>query len=590
MTDEVGQRMEQLKLRLANQTNGGAPGRQPQGRSPIYDYNHARQSPAQQQPQQQHAPPRPQQPQHQYVAPQQYQQPPSHQQHYRHPPPTHQQQQYHQAPPNHQHAPPHHRQAPPTHQQQYHQTPPTHQQYYQQEPPSQAHHEYQQPPSHQPAHSRQPPPAPHATSRHARPNATAPPPTVQDLQHRLRAQRQQLEAGSGRDSHRHGQMQQQLQPYPQQPQQQQPYAEPAFAPPQRHKVPSSYASSTTSSSFSEYSEPSTVGGRQSYRHDERKRRASLTNTDISEECDEEFDVRMMPPRRRNEYDFNWEGGSLGLVLVEDPANRMPIVKRVSSNVSAAARVVKEGDTLLYINANATREFKMPALMGMLKDLKKPLIMRFKRAGTDAEAVKSGPVLPPVLEGEYEFYWEEGSLGMTMGVTSAELPYVKRLTGRGHSPHLKLVHPGDELIMINDRVCADLGFEKAMEVIKSVPKPATLRFRLARADATYDDTVSQRSSVAPPALTLDEASMYAVTWSDGPFGLTVKELTTDKGPVPVVTRKTGRSTCAGLRRVAVGDVLVEIGSMKAVDLGFDNTTKVLRNIAKPVMLRFQAVAE
>ncbi|KDO23786.1 hypothetical protein SPRG_21000 [Saprolegnia parasitica CBS 223.65] len=558
MTDEVGQRMEQLKLRLANQTNGGAPGRQSQGRSPIYDYGHTRQSPAQQQQQQLQAPPRPQQPQHQYVAPQQYQQPPPHQQHHRHPPPAHQQQ-YHHASPN-------QRQAPPTHQQQYQQAPPTHQQYYQQEPPSQAHHapQYQQPPSHQTTHSRQPP---HATSRHARPNATAPPPTVQDLQHRLRAQRQQLEAG--RDTAR------------------------CSIRIRNNNHNNNHSSPTPSRRLrlrSDTSEPSTVGGRQSYRHDERKRRASLTNTDISEECDEEFDVRMMPPRRRNEYDFNWEGGSLGLVLVEDPANRMPIVKRVSSNVSAAARVVKEGDTLLYINANATREFKMPALMGMLKDLKKPLIMRFKRAGTDAEAVKSGPVLPPVLEGEYEFYWEEGSLGMTMGVTSTELPYVKRLTGRGHSPHLKLVHPGDELIMINDRVCADLGFEKSMEVIKSVPKPATLRFRLARADTTYDDTLSQRSSVAPPALTLDEASMYAVTWSDGPFGLTVKELATDKGPVPVVTRKTGRSTCAGLRRVAVGDVLVEIGSMKAVDLGFDNTTKVLRNIAKPVMLRFQAVAE
>ncbi|OQR97855.1 hypothetical protein ACHHYP_09848 [Achlya hypogyna] len=572
MSDEVGLRMEQLKQRLANQTNGGgqvppsAMHRPPQPRG-----NYAPEYNTRPPPQQQQYTSRPPQT-HQYMAPQTHAPPSLHpnyqQQQFRQPPPTHhhqqQQQQYHQPPP-----PQQYHQPPPT--QQYHEPPPTQQ--YQQAPQH-----YHAPPSHQAGYPRQANGALHGTSRQ-RPTGNPPPPTAQDLHQRLRAQRQQLEAGSTRDSHHQAQMP------PAQPQ----YAEQQYT--QRTRVPSSYASSTTSSSFSEYSEASTIGGRQSYRHppEERKRRGSLTNTDISEEVDEEFDVRMMPPRRRNEYDFTWEGGSLGLVLVEDPSNRMPIVKRVSSNVSAAARVVREGDKLLYINANATREFKMPALMGMLKDLKKPLIMRFQRAGAEPEP-KSGPVLPPVLEGEYEFLWEEGSLGMTMGVTATELPYVKRLTGRGHSPHLKLVHPGDELIMINEHVCAEMGFEKSMEVIKSVPRPATLRFRGAKPDAQLDDTLSVRSSVVPPALTLDEASMYAVTWSDGPFGLTVKELATDKGPVPVVTRKTGRSTCAGLRRVAVGDVLVEIGSMKAVDLGFDNTTKVLRNIAKPVLLRFQAVAE
>ncbi|RHY32551.1 hypothetical protein DYB32_002449 [Aphanomyces invadans] len=315
-------------------------------------------------------------------------------------------------------------------------------------------------------------------------------------------------------------------------------------------------------------------------------------SDLSEEIDDAFNHKMMPPIRKNEYDFMWEGGALGLVLVEDPTHRMPIVKRVSSHVSTASKFVSEGDILVYINANQTREYKMPALMGMLKDLKKPICMRFRRAHDLPE--DNSPMLPPLEPSEYEFLWEEGNLGMTLGITTqTAIPYVKRLTGKGTSPHLALVAPGDELVMINEKACGDLGFDAAMSFIKSVPKPAVLRFRqvagpadaVAAAQGAADSTSHQAA-----LMKLDEASMYCVQWSDGPFGLTVKELLTESGPVPVVTRKTGRNTCAGLRRVAVGDVLVEIGTMKVTDLGFENATKVLRNIAKPVALKFQAVGD
>ncbi|ETV83417.1 hypothetical protein H257_04146 [Aphanomyces astaci] len=367
----------------------------------------------------------------------------------------------------------------------------------------------------------------------------------------------------------------------------------------RGTVPQSHTSSSTSSAFSEYSEPFPL--RTSHHHpqppqqlpmpsDDDRQSAPSVISDLSQNIDDEFNHKLMPPIRQNEYDFLWEGGALGLVLVEDASVHMPVVKRVSTHVSTAAKYVAEGDILVYINANRTRDFNMPALMGMLKDLKKPICMRFRRARDLPEG--NTPTLPPLERNEYEFLWEQGSLGMTLGVTAHKAtPYVKRLTGKGISPHLALVVPGDELVMINENVCGDLGFEAAMDFIKAVPKPAVLRFRHA---------VSPTGAATPPEaaashfetklMALDEANMYCVQWSDGPFGLTVKELATESGPVPVVTRKTGRNTCAGLRRVAVGDVLVEIGSMKVTDLGFENATKVLRNIAKPVALKFQAVGD
>ncbi|KAF0699179.1 Aste57867_10231 [Aphanomyces stellatus] len=462
---------------------------------------------------------------------------------------------------------------------------------------------YGQPSSRVPQQTRQPQPAPNDI------------PSTQELHMRLMAQRAQYESGA--PGHQQ-QMQQPLRdqqrmappPPPQarhdRPHHHTPMPQATHQPPPRQpdprrvdRVPPSYASSSTSSAFSEYSEhKSEMQSRPSYQPSvDDDRRAPSVISDLSEEVDDEFDHRLMPPIRKNEYDFVWEGGALGLVLVEDPTSRMPIVKRVSTHVSTAAKYVQEGDMLIYINANNTRSFKMPSLMGMLKDLKKPICMRFRRmSGADLPEDNS-PMLPPLEPSEYEFLWEEGSLGMTLGITTTvpPVPYVKRLTGRGNSPHLAIVNPGDELIMINERVCGEMGFEASMDFIKAVPKPSVLRFRKVLAPTSQDDHYDalDATAAAAPAqalVALDESSMYAVQWSDGPFGLTVKELLTDAGPVPVVTRKTGRNTCAGLRRVAVGDILVEIGSMKVTDLGFENATKVLRNIAKPVTLKFQATGE
>ncbi|GLD96966.1 hypothetical protein PINS_up005649 [Pythium insidiosum] len=89
-------------------------------------------------------------------------------------------------------------------------------------------------------------------------------------------------------------------------------------------------------------------------------------------------------------------------------------------------------------------------------------------------------------------------------------------------------------------------------------------------------------------TIDEHAFYQVKWTDGPFGSTVREADSTTGPVMLITKRTGKQTCAGLRRVAVGDILVRIGDRNVSELGFEKATRYLRKVPKPVALTFQAI--
>ncbi|EEY65463.1 uncharacterized protein PITG_21502 [Phytophthora infestans T30-4] len=88
--------------------------------------------------------------------------------------------------------------------------------------------------------------------------------------------------------------------------------------------------------------------------------------------------------------------------------------------------------------------------------------------------------------------------------------------------------------------------------------------------------------------IDSNAYYQIQWTDGPFGFTVREAQSKQGSVVLITKRTGKSTCAGLRRVAVGDILIKIGDKDVRQLGFERSTMHLRNVPKPVVLTFQAI--
>lgn len=399
--------------------------------------------------------------------------------------------------------------------------------------------------------------------------------------------------------------------------------------------------------------------------------------------------KALPDLAPNEYDYLWETGPLGLVLTPDPKSKLPVVKRINREKIESPALLEDvavGDELVYANDIATSEHSMGAIIKIIRDLPKPIMLRFRRPPLEDTL---NAHVPALAADEYDFLWEYGPLGLVVGEARSGLPFVRSFTGKGTSRQLGLVQAEDEIVLVNDRSAELMGFAETMDYIMNVPKPAVLRFRrrhglaadpvagtLAMAamrisseqaqqqaqappsppvqkaskpelrDLSYPMSPARRSSQSPsqvavlgdrssfarsgnrsslaspsdelppqavaPALvpvpvptplplamnrnsggsedyfTVDQSAFYQIQWTDGPFGLTVREAMSKLGAVMLITKRTGKATCAGLKRVAVGDILVRIGDKNVGELGFDAATRFLRTVMKPVVLTFQAI--
>uniref|UniRef100_M4BBW1 PDZ domain-containing protein n=1 Tax=Hyaloperonospora arabidopsidis (strain Emoy2) TaxID=559515 RepID=M4BBW1_HYAAE len=453
----------------------------------------------------------------------------------------------------------------------------------------------------------------------------------------------------------------------------------------------------------------------------------------------------LPDLAPNEYTYLWTSGPLGIVLTTDVVSKLPRVKRFTGKADSTAleRDVKIGDELLYVNQTPTRDHSVSAIIQIIREMPKPITLRFRKPLTDELQTQ----LPELAEGEYDFLWEYGSLGLVVGTSADGLPYVRSFTGKGTSKQLTQVQENDEIVMVNDRLAKEYGFHETMQYIMNVPKPALIRFRrpfgyssktdmldqftkssmplttqMAAMSVTGDQPQLQRTSSAvlpacaasspvafapvrshssshcspaasetetgsgilgyrsarsnsslpivrrqnsaksqgqtllpgqaaedltfgqmasgqgygdnayrhqsapvPPQqvyhqqvplqqqqsfyksqqqtpqearngghveegefFEIDSNAYYQIQWTDGPFGFTVREAQSEQGSIVLITKRTGKSTCAGLRRVAVGDILIKIGNKDVRQLGFERSTMHLRNVPKPVLLTFQAI--
>lgn len=409
----------------------------------------------------------------------------------------------------------------------------------------------------------------------------------------------------------------------------------------------------------------------------------------------------IPNLAPNEYDYLWESGPLGIVLTPDLKSKIPIVKRINAEKVESPSLLKDvevGDELIYANDIATGEYSMNAIIKIIRDMPKPILLRFRKPLREHLNVE----IPELRDDEYDFLWEYGPLGLVVGEARSGLPFVRSFTGKGTSRQLGLVQSNDEIVMVNDRSAQLMGFAETMNYIMNMPKPAVLRFRRRKQVAEEHDPVRKLSSMrisdeqvkqpqqsspppqqqamqqqqpvqqqqlprktskaelrdysypvppvasnqSPPtqqhmsplaqqalpgvlgyrsdrnSLTggqrgsfssqnehqhtppvpapvnvnnnsedyfkIDQTAFYQIQWTDGPFGLTVREAMSKLGAVMLITKRTGKSTCAGLKRVAVGDILVRIGEKNVGELGFDAATRYLRTVQKPVVLTFQAI--
>lgn len=346
----------------------------------------------------------------------------------------------------------------------------------------------------------------------------------------------------------------------------------------------------------------------------------------------------LPDLAPNEYNYNWATGPLGLVLMPDPKSKLPVVKRISDKADTAALASSNlavGDELVYVNEIPTSEYSMDAMMRIIKDLPKPMVLRFRKPLSEDQVE-----IPTLQQDEYDFLWEYGALGLVVGVSHEGLPFVRSFTGKGTSRQLALVQQNDEIVLVNDRSTKDMGFTETMNYIMNVPKPAVLRFRkrdddmllgmsrlsvssnsprshslerLSSTGGSNSRANSSNSLLSYPGhrsasaaqsqlefmqptvnnnnedfFVIDERAFYQISWTDGPFGFTVREANSKRGTVMLVTKRTGKATCPGLRRVAVGDILIRIGDREISDIGFERATRYLRTVPKPVALTFQAI--
>ncbi|KAK1929014.1 hypothetical protein P3T76_015454 [Phytophthora citrophthora] len=453
----------------------------------------------------------------------------------------------------------------------------------------------------------------------------------------------------------------------------------------------------------------------------------------------------LPDLAPNEYTYLWESGPLGIVLTTDPKSKLPLVKRFTGKADSPAleRDVNVGDELVYVNQTPTCDHSISAIINIIKELPKPITLRFRKPLAEELQME----LPEIGEGEYDFLWEYGSLGLVVGTSAEGLPYVRSFTGKGTSKQLSQVQENDEIMLVNNISAKEYGFHETMQYIMNVPKPAVIRFRRppanrlkaggsppklmesaslptsqmaamniaaqpqrapspgrsssnagpppapvrsqsastrsnsaaseseaapsllgyrnarsnssftmsrhqhaskyqtqsqpvqmgedlsfgqAASDQGYGDngyqSQPQQSSYQPSQLQqqqsfhqtppqpqqqlyqqpsfhqpqpapqmeeedffeIDSNAYYQIQWTDGPFGFTVREAQSKQGSVILITKRTGKSTCAGLRRVAVGDILIKIGDKDVRQLGFERSTMHLRNVPKPVVLTFQAI--
>ncbi|RLO10390.1 hypothetical protein DYB28_012243 [Aphanomyces astaci] len=85
--------------------------------------------------------------------------------------------------------------------------------------------------------------------------------------------------------------------------------------------------------------------------------------------------------------------------------------------------------------------------------------------------------PPMLE----IVWESGPLGMTLKQSGSSV-VVSRLTGKGEAENLRVLQMGDILVGVNSMDTSSLDLEGATTLLKSLVKPARLRFILQKTEA------------------------------------------------------------------------------------------------------------
>lgn len=312
----------------------------------------------------------------------------------------------------------------------------------------------------------------------------------------------------------------------------------------------------------------------------------------------------------------WGEGPLGLTLRPDLGEDMPpVVGRITRiNSAAAIAKVAEGHMLVSINGVDTARKGYDHVVDMLQKVARPATLRFRvpRGYTPLPRPSPGPssapdALPSTNDPstlrrstssipyanprskreQYTIVWTEGPLGMILRPDDDDchIPCIRKITGKGVGTGMDKANVGDVLVAVNGQETKTLGFRRTISLLKTIRKPAVLKFkrmrrRISRKRSSREDALSD-------VLHLNQVSKdfgaYDVVWREGELGLKLKPGSQE---VPIISRLTGKGTASGLHNANVGDELVSVNGSVVEGEAYQDTLRMLKHSQKPAILRFR----
>ncbi|KAF1325487.1 Transmembrane protein, partial [Globisporangium splendens] len=329
-----------------------------------------------------------------------------------------------------------------------------------------------------------------------------------------------------------------------------------------------------------------------------------------------------------EYEVLWGDGPLGLTLRPDLGEDMPpVVGRITRLDSAAALAkVSVGHMLVSINGVDTARQGYDHVVGMLQKISRPATLRFRvpRAlappGLSSMPSRDGsmPGLPMApgfrhqrsdhrssavssvsdpghqrssSREQYTVVWTEGPLGMILqpDKDDCHVPCIRKITGKGVGTGMERATVGDILVAVNGQETKSLGFRSTISLLKTIRKPAVLKFKRMRRTISrtpsYRDSADTASTRSIPTSFSNDPSVYDIVWREGDLGLKLKP---GRHDVPVLSKLTGKGNASGLQFASIGDELVSVNGSPVEGEAYQDTLRMLKHSPKPAVLRFRRV--
>ncbi|KAL3656384.1 hypothetical protein V7S43_018757 [Phytophthora oleae] len=192
-------------------------------------------------------------------------------------------------------------------------------------------------------------------------------------------------------------------------------------------------------------------------------------------------------RRREQYTVVWTEGPLGMILRPDDDDcHVPCIRKITGKgAGTGMERATVGDVLVAVNGQETKSLGFRSTISLLKTIRKPAVLKFKRMGRRISRKRSSQESPggsrsvsgiPSDIGAYDIVWREGDLGLKLKPGYRDVPVLSKLTGKGNASGLQNAQVGDELVSVNGTPVEGEAYQDTLRMLKHSPKPAVLRFR------------------------------------------------------------------------------------------------------------------